>query len=90
MKRILLLLTVLLLIGSASAWAIDSPAYSGDVQFYEGYGVASVDGYPQITFTWYKTGEDKYSARYLWYAVDFECKDGIITSESFKGHRLIQ
>lgn len=57
--------------GTVSAWTIKSDRYSGTIEFQAGYGVASVDGYPQATFSWTEIGDNHYEAHYLWYTVQF-------------------
>jgi len=68
--------------GTVSAWTIKSDRYSGTIEFQAGYGVASVDGYPQVTFSWNEIGDNHYEAHYLWYTVQFTYnpeKDTIIS-----------
>jgi hypothetical protein len=91
MKLLFLCLTIALLIGSVSAWTIVSPEYSGTVDFYDtGVGVASVNGYPPIHFSWEHVEGKEYVARYLWYSVPFSFNDGVITSTSFPSARLVR
>jgi hypothetical protein len=90
MKLLFLCLTIALIIGSVSAWTIVSPEYTGTVSFYDnGVGVASVNGYPPIHFSW-EHDENGYVARYLWYSVPFTFNDGAITSTSFPSARLVR
>lgn len=91
MKKLLVIIIMLvLLIGSASAWTIESNDYKGTISFEaNGVGTAYVEGYPPTMFSWNWVSGDKYEARYLWYKVNFTYVDGVITSSSFPGARLL-
>ena len=98
MKKLLLLIGLLLIVGSASAWAIDSKDYSGTVNFFsDGTAIAIVDGYPATEFAWRPmvvqptNGNYLYEATYLWYRVQFEYNPvaKTITSPQFPGARLV-
>jgi hypothetical protein len=90
MKKLLLLIGLLLIVGSASAWTIQSKDYTGTINFEaNGVGTAYVEGYPPTMFSWNWVSGDHYEARYLWYKVDFTYFNGIITSPQFPGARLV-
>lgn len=93
MKRLLLISILLLaIVGTASAtWQIQGSQYTGTIDFYQnGVGIAHVDGYPAITFEYKQVEPGFYEARYLWYSVPFQIKDGIIISENIDGVKLVR
>ena len=72
MKKLLILLIICLLVGSASAWTINDERgrTSGTVDFYgDGTGIVNASGYPLIEFQWYQNGE-MIRATYLFYGVN--------------------
>ena len=90
MKKLLFILGLLLIVGSVSAWTIESENYSGTIEFYDnGVGTAFIDGYPVTSFSWNWVGGTDYEARWMWYRVDFTYQDGVITSPRFPGARLV-
>ena len=96
-KTLFLILAILLCCGIVSAWAIDSENYSGTIYFFgDGTAVASIDGYPQVTFEWHPMavqtpGKYLYEASYFGYRVQFEYSPTtkVITSPQFPGARLV-
>ena len=91
MKKLFLILVFLFLMcGTVSAWTIKSDRYSGTIEIQAGYGIASVDRYPQIRFSWNEIGENQYEAHYLWYTVPFTYnpENDTIISPVFPNARL--
>ena len=90
MKKLMVLIGILLLVGLSSAMTIQGSDYTGTIEFHEnGVGTAFVDGFPPTMFQWNWVKDDLYEARYLWYRVDFTYINGVITSSSFPGARLV-
>lgn len=97
MKKILLLIGLLLIAGSAQAWTIQSTGYTGTINFFaDGTALATVDGYPATEFEWHPmaiqpVGKYLYEATYLWYRVQFTYDPvaKTITSPQFPGARLV-
>lgn len=90
MKKLLLILGILLLVGCASAMTIQGSDYKGTITFEaNGVGVANIDGYPQTMFSWEWISGNNYEAHWLWYAIDFTYVDGVVTSPIFPGARLV-
>jgi hypothetical protein len=90
MKRLMLLIGILLLVGLASAMTIEGSDYTGTINFFDnGVAVANIDGYPQTMFSWEWVSGNDYRAHWLWYAIDFTYVDGVVASSSFPGARLV-
>jgi hypothetical protein len=90
MKKLMVLIGILLLVGCASAMTIEGSDYTGTINFEAGgVGVANIDGYPQTMFSWEWISGNDYKARWMWYAIDFTYVDGVVTSSSFPGARLV-
>ena len=97
MKLFVLLIGILLLVASASAWTIDYQDYEGKIEFYDGgVGTAFVEGFPVTSFAWKWVGPcetggncGRFEASYFWYKIPLVSNNGVITSPSFPGARLI-
>ena len=92
MKRLLLTLIILavLILPVSAEWEIKSPDHTGYIQFYDGgIGIVHVDNYPAITFNYKHISGDNYEARYLWYALPFTVKEGVITSSKVPGASVV-
>jgi hypothetical protein len=91
MKLLVAFVLLLALVGSVSAWTIESPQVTGEVTFNnDGTGVANVNGYMPIGFYWEHISGVNYEAHYLWYTIPFNYEGGYIVSPMVKNARLVR
>ena len=70
----IILLSLLLLVASASAWQFSYQDHTGTIQFYnDGNGMVSSGNYA-IPFTWEQTGQDTYDVTPVFpYSLMIQC-----------------
>ena len=90
-KLIFLMGTLFLCVAPVMGWTVDAPGHKGTVEFNaDNTGHLNVDGY-SLNFNWVQIGEtNQFKSSYLWYSVNFELNDGVITSPQFPGARLVR
>ena len=94
--KLLYILGLLILIGTASAWEINDQSgqgYTGNVTFNaDGTGVATINNYPPIDFTYTIDADQNINCSYMFYKIslDYNATGNYIYSPQISGITLIQ
>ena len=74
MRRLIAILLVMCMgVSIVGAWQIQSDRFQGTITFNpDGSGLAHVNGYPDMGFSWSQTSDNQFQANYWWYTVKYD------------------